>query len=521
MSGKGAGGRPALAALRPHYDLIVIGGGITGAGVLREASRIGGGGAVSALLVERGDYASGTSSWSSKLIHGGLRYLKEGQWRMTLESVRERERLLRDAPGLVEPQPFLMPLYRGAKPGRTAARIGFAIADLMARRRTAHMLDPSAALAAEPMLATTNLQAAIAFRDGVVDDARLVLRLVFDAVGAGAEAINHVEAALDPHGAGAAVTLTDATTGERRAIGARMVVQATGVWGGAASGTPALRPLRGSHFVFSRAVLPLTRAVAWMHPRDGRPVFAHPWEGAVLVGTTDLDHPDPNLTATMSRAEADYLIEALRAQFPGRAWHAGAALAAFAGLRPIVLGAAGTNPADLDPSAMPRDSALWSRPGLVGITGGKLTTFRVTARQVLREAARQQPKLAPARGGSLFAPADTNERRISGRLGAEAARWIARLPAAQQAAIAGTPYRWGELLWSLRHEHVVRLDDLLLRRTRLGLVAPRGGVDLLPDLEPICRAELDWDAPRWAAEAARYAQLWNDRHAPPPEGPAP
>jgi len=145
--------------------------------------------------------------------------------------------------------------------------------------------------------------------------------------------------------------------------------------------------------------------------------------------------------------------------------------------------------------------------GLVGITGGKLTTFRLAARQVLREAARQHPKLAPARGGSLFAPAGTNERRISGRLGGDAARWIASLPAAQQASIAGTPYRWGELLWSLRHEHVVRLDDLLLRRTRLGLVAPHGAIALLPDLEPICRAELHWDAPRLWFEVRKALSL--------------
>src|SRR4051812_17909864 len=109
------GGRLSLADLRSHYDLVVVGGGVVGAGVLREASRLGSG--VTALLVERDDYASGTSSWSSKLIHGGLRYLKAGQWRLTLESVREREHLLRDAPGLIEPQPFLMPFQRRAKPG--------------------------------------------------------------------------------------------------------------------------------------------------------------------------------------------------------------------------------------------------------------------------------------------------------------------------------------------------------------------------------------------------------------------
>jgi glycerol-3-phosphate dehydrogenase len=323
--------------------------------------------------------------------------------------------------------------------------------------------------------------------------------------------------ATAPAGSTTTVMLTDMRSGERRAIGARIVVQATGVWGDAGSGMPVLRPLRGSHLVYARAQFPLTCAVAWLHPRDGRPVFAHGWEGAVLVGTTDLDHPDATVTPTLSAAEADYLVEALRAQFPGRAWRAADALASFAALRPIVLpaGAPGAAVA-LDPSALPRDSALWSRPGLVGITGGKLTTFRVTAREVLRAAARQHPPLAPvASGAALFDASADRARRLHGRLGADAAHWIAALPAAEQAPLAGSPYCPGELRRSLRHEHVARLDDLLLRRTRLGLVVPRGAVDLFAAIEPLCRAELGWDASRWADEAARYTRLWADRHAPP------
>ena len=297
----------------PHYDLLIVGGGITGAAVLHAASQRG----LKALLVDRGDFASGTSSWSSKLIHGGMRYLKSGQWRMTLESVRERERLLVERPGLVEPQAFLMPLYEGSRPGPLALVAAFWIADRMAGRRTARRISPAEALALEPLLAAPSpaareraggegrapLRSAIAYRDGVVDDARLVLRLIFDAIGHGAQALNHVEATLvESGGRVTGARLEDRIDGERREVSATVTVHAAGVWAGAAPGAPSLRPLRGSHLVFAHETLPLRSALAWLHPLDRRPVFAHVWEGAVLVGTTDIDHPVAEMPATISPA---------------------------------------------------------------------------------------------------------------------------------------------------------------------------------------------------------------------------
>jgi hypothetical protein len=193
MMNPASSGRPRRDVnVEPSFELLIVGGGITGAAVLHAASRRG----VRALLVERDDFASGTSSWSSKLVHGGMRYLKSGQWRMTLESVRERERLLRERPGLVEPQPFVMPIHEGSRPGPLALATAFWIADRMARRRTSRRIAPEEALSLEPALAGGGLHAAIAYRDGVVDDARLVLRLIFDAVANGARALNHVDATL-------------------------------------------------------------------------------------------------------------------------------------------------------------------------------------------------------------------------------------------------------------------------------------------------------------------------------------
>jgi glycerol-3-phosphate dehydrogenase len=493
-----------------HYDLLIVGGGITGAAVLHAASERG----LKTLLVERDDFASGTSSWSSKLIHGGMRYLKSGQWRMTLESVRERERLLADRSGLVEPQPFLMPIHVGTRPGPAALSAAFWIADRMAGRRTARRIDAAAALALEPLLAPDGLRAAFAYRDGVVDDARLVLRLLFDAVARGAQALNHVDATLlDEGGRVVGARLVDRIEGgESRQVRAAMTVHATGVWAGTAPGAPRLRPLRGSHLVFARSTLPLQRALAWLHPHDRRPVFAHPWEGAVVVGTTDIDHPVTDVPATISAAEADYLVAALRAVMPGLAIDASMALSTYAGLRAIVV-APGEE--DRPPSALGRDSALWSRPGLVGITGGKLTTHRATANEVLRELGKQglrigSPRLSPS--NALVAAT-----RLQGRLGREGAAWVAARPAFEREPLLGTPYSLAELQWSLRFEQVRRLDDLLMRRSRLGLVAPQGAFALMSMLEAPCRDSLGWSAARWADESVRYRENWALRHAPPPD----
>jgi glycerol-3-phosphate dehydrogenase len=297
-----------------------------------------------------------------------------------------------------------------------------------------------------------------------------------------------------------------------------LVVNATGVWARqfapATVGAPQLRPLRGSHFVFSRGRLPISHAISWLHPRDRRPVFAYPWEGAVLYGTTDLDHDmRPAEAPRMTAEESVYLLEALNQRFPSVNLSAADALSTYAGVRPVVAGGKGA------PSAESRESALWASPGLVSITGGKLTTFRVTARKVLAEAARQEPELAPRCEAPLFATApadDVSMRRLLGRLGPDAARRLREESVADPfERIASTPYTWAELRWSARHEQVVHLEDLLMRRTRIGLVLTQGGRDLLPEIRATVQDELGWDDARWEAEETGYLAMWQQRHAPP------
>ena len=276
-----------------HWDLVVIGGGITGAGIFREAARMG----MRTLLVERMDYAWGTSSRSSKLVHGGLRYLKEGKILLTKASVEERERLLEEAPGLVEILGFLMPVYKDQSPGRAALSAGLTLYDMMARGHEHEFLEPQEFSMMLPHVKEQGLTGGFHFYDAQVDDARLVLRLINDAVASGAMALNYTEAAeilRDESGSVSGVIVRDTESGDMRELFTSAIINATGSWAESLHPSPDekrhLRPLRGSHLVFPHWTLPVAQAVTLIHPEDQRPVFVIPWEGAVLVGTTDLDH---------------------------------------------------------------------------------------------------------------------------------------------------------------------------------------------------------------------------------------
>jgi glycerol-3-phosphate dehydrogenase len=494
--------RPALNDLQAKYDLIVVGGGITGAGILLEATR----GGARTLLLDRGDFACGASSGSSKLVHGGLRYLKSGQWRLTRESVQERQRLLREAPDIVEAQEFMMPVYRGARPGKLALKVGLWLYDRMAGGAArSHWIEPGEARELEPQIRRDGLLGAMLYEDARTNDARLVLSLIVESCNAGAQARNYTEVTglLRGEGRVRGVAVRDAG-GTTREVEAGVVVDATGPGAGRLQGdgaAPKLRPLRGSHFIFAPDRLPVGRAVSWLHPRDRRPVFAYPWEGVTLYGTTDVDHDGADgAPPRMRRDEADYLIEGLAHQFPELNLQAADALSAYSAVRPVVAGG------KADPSAESRESTLWSAPGLVGVTGGKLTTFRLTAREALREAARQHQALAPPQADATMFHAPTST----------AMRTQTR--STEDIALAGTRWSLAKLRYSVRHEQVVHLDDLMLRRSRLGLVTPGGGRALLSKVQPVLREELGWSDAQWQGEERRYLELWARDHAPVPAG---
>lgn len=473
----------ALAA-GERVDVLVVGGGITGAGVALDAASRG----LSVALVERGDLAAGTSRWSSKLAHGGLRYLAQGQPGIAWESAHERAILLRAAPHLVSPLPMLVPLTP-ALPGPVAAgtmgvlRAGDAMRRLAGTPRhrlpNARRIDVPEARGLVPALSADGLRGAIMSWDGqLADDAALVVAVARTAAAHGARIVTYARA-LALRGDGADVR--DERTGGELRIRARHVVNATGVWAGSLAGGIRLRPSRGSHLLLPAALLGRPRA-ALNVPLDGsrsRFVFAVPrHDGLVLVGITDVPVlgpiPDvPEVTEEEERGLLRTISDALEApvgpsDVVGR----------FAGLRPLLDGGSGEGTADLS-----RRHAVIEDPDtrVVTVVGGKLTTYRRMAQDAV-DAIVRRPGVAagpcrtqrlPLVGALPSSGARGVPERLFRRYGAEAAAVLAlaagrpelALPLAGEVEVTGAELRFG-----LEHEGALTVDDLLDRRTRIGLV---------------------------------------------------
>jgi len=527
--------RPALwreavwSRLSGPWDLLVVGGGITGAGILREATRFG----LSALLVEQRDFGWGTSSRSSKLVHGGLRYLKQGKLRLTSESVHERERLVREGPGLVERLGFLLASYPGDRPGRLLYGTGLLVYDFLAGRWNHRHVSAAELRTLAPRISPKGLQGGFWFGDAETDDARLVFRVIREAVRGGAAALNYasVEELLIHGGEVTGVALKDGLTGRSCEVRARAVINATGAWADrlrAKAGSPArLRPLRGSHLVFPAWRLPAPQAMSIQHPRDHRPLFIIPWEGVTIVGTTDVDHRGSlDDEPSIGPEETAYLMEALTTRFPSLDLGLRDAIATFSGVRSII----GTG--KKDPSKESRDHAIWVEQGLVTVTGGKLTTFRLIALDALKAVRgrftgpvrlnESTPILdnVPADLPSGDALDESQRRRLLGRYGIEAGEVVASAREGELKPFPSTSTLPAEIRWAARSEWVAHLDDLLLRRVRLGLVAPQGGAAHLSTIRPICREELCWDEVRWDTEEKSYRELWKRQHGVPNMGTA-
>ena len=509
--------------IAPHWDLVVIGGGITGAGILRDATNMG----LQALLVEQKDFAWGTSSRSSKLIHGGLRYLKEGHFFLTKMAVEEREHLLKEFPGLVEPLEFLLPVYEHQRPGRRTLKIGLSLYDLMARERQHRFLEKTEFYRRMPYARLPGLKGGFFFYDAQVDDSRLVLRLINESVAAGAGALNYTAATdilRNSTGDVAGVKIEDTETHETRTLETRLVINATGCWAETLHPSPEpgrhLRPLRGSHLVFSAEALPVNAGVCFVHPRDNRTIFVLPWEGAVLVGTTDLDHEaDLALEPTITENEIAYLLEGLNTLFPSLDISSKDCISAFAGLRPIL------SDGRLSPSEESREHVVWVDQGLVTVTGGKLTTFRRLARDALKaakpfvESKRFSDKHKPIFAGPPdktihhFGLAETVWRRLYGRYDQNADALVQAADARDLEPIPATHTLWAELPFVAANERVRHLGDLLLRRVRIGLLTPQGGKEHLKRIRTLCQPVLPWDSKRWKKEIAIYLEQWHHSHA--------
>lgn len=511
-----------------EWDLIVIGGGVTGAGVLNEAAKMN----LRALLIEQNDYAWGTSSRSSKLVHGGLRYLKQGKFSLTLASVRERERLIKESGGLVKPINFLVPVYDDFGPGKWTVEAGLRIYDFMAGEKQHRYFHRQACLDLEPGIRQEHLQGGFSFKDADVDDARLVLRLINEASARGGAALNYVKATeilRDQSGNVVGVGALDVEMGIYRELKTRVVVNASGAWAEQLHPSPEsgrhIRPLRGSHLIISRSVLPVSFAVSFAHPDDGRPIFVRPWENAVLVGTTDVDH-DKSMSDEpyVSMEEAEYMIKGVRFMFPEAVIENEDMLSCMAGVRPVI------SRGKADPSEESREHAVWEDKGLVTITGGKLTTFRKTAREVLKTAqsglggaslaSDHEPvffKFRPSAGKRYNLP-DHQLRRLFSRYGFHGGETIASAPMLDLETAPGCDTLWAELAYAARFEQVRHLSDLLLRRTRVGLLTPDGGREFLDRVHQACAPYLDWGPDKWRREKDLYLETWQRYYSPPITG---
>ncbi len=469
-------------------DVVVVGGGITGAGVALDAALRG----YRTALVELGDLAQGTSSKSSKLVHGGLRYLANGDVAMVAEGVRERDRTRRSAPHLVRPLPFVVATPTAAD--RAMLKTGLLAYDLLGTGRAVaphERIGHRELRRVAPTLRTTT--GGYRYWDARTDDARLTLAVAQAARRAGALVVNHAAATAlgsDPAGRVSGVTVHDQLGGTTTDLTARWVVAAAGAWAGEVRGlappgtwAPEVTPARGAHLVFDHDTLPVTQAVVF-DGGDGRRLFAIPWGGQVYVGTNDV--PSDSLAAHVTEDDAAYLLGAVETAFETSPALVDA-VGAWAGVRPLVGG--GTATADLSR----RHLVVEDPPGLVSVTGGKLTTWRQMAEDVVDElvaadgrAARCTTVGLPLGATGDRRAGDERVRVVGARHGVAPVtcsalyhrhgdRAVDVLAACRQEEdglvplVPGLPYLRGEVRWAVRHELARTVDDVLQRRTRVAL----------------------------------------------------
>ena len=499
------------------WDIIVIGGGITGAGILREARRQG----YKALLLEQQDFSWGTSSRSSKMVHGGLRYLAAGDIKLTKESVQERQRLLKEAPGLVDPISFYFTFRKGKFPGRIAMKIILTIYDFFAGAQDNRYCNNKELLERFKGLDENKLQGASCYTDAMVDDSRLVLRVLQDSIDDGGYALNYtkVEDLLLTNGQVSGVSIQDCDHSQLIHLNAPVVINATGAWAdrlrNVVNSETRIRPLRGSHIVIAKSLFPISDVMTFLHVDDKRGVFIYPWEGTTVIGTTDIDHnEDIDIEAGISDQEVDYLLKAFNSQFPSNTLNRSDVLSTWAGVRPVI-GAEKSK----DPSKERRDHAVWSDNGLITVSGGKLTTFRLIALDTLAAAKDNLPVakdisddrvfLTPAITAKALSPENTSwAQRLLGRYGDKAIDLVNESSPDERHNLNETEFSLAECRWAIKYEAVEHLDDLLLRRTRLGMCLPYGGRNLYPSLKELFLSNQNWDDERWQQEVTRYETIW-------------
>lgn len=517
-----------LCARDTPWDLLVVGGGAVGLGVALDAALRG----YAVLLVERDDFAAATSSRSTKLLHGGVRYLRQGNVRLVREALAERGRVLANAPHLAAPLPFVIPAYRFGE--KLLYGAGLAVYEKLAGRASlgrSRMLDAAATRAALPGLRSDGLRGGVRYLDGQFDDARLAVCLAQSAWDHGATVLNHTElvALLQRGGTVSGGVVRDRETGACFEVPARVVVNATGVFSDAVrrlarpDAEATVAPSQGTHLVLPRRFLPGETALMIPKTDDGRVLFAIPWQGRLLLGTTDLAVPEA-LPEPVARAdEIAYLLHHI-ARYLDPAPAAADILSVFSGLRPLV-----RQPGARGSAALARDHLLHHEAGLVSIVGGKWTTYREMAEQTVDLAAQIAglPARACATAGLALhgAPPHPGQARPApagdplARYGSDAAALRALAAADPDLAAPlhpALPLSGAEVVWAARHEMARTVIDVLARRAGATLLDARASLEIAPAVARLLARELGHDDAWAAREAAACVRHVRARCLPPP-----
>ncbi|HEV2129891.1 MAG TPA: glycerol-3-phosphate dehydrogenase/oxidase [Longimicrobiaceae bacterium] len=497
---------------REVFDLLVVGGGITGVGIALDAALRG----LRVALVEAGDFAQGTSSRSSRLIHGGLRYLETFDFRLVFEASAERRRLLELAPHLVHPLPFLFPIWKRGPVGYRKLQAGLWLYDGLALMRNIgrhRMLGREAALEAEPRLRREGLRGGGCYYDAAVDDARLTLAVARAAHQAGAAMVSYAEVVgflSGGRGTGGAV-VEDRLGGESAEVRARLVINATGPWSDEVrrladpDAAPRLRPTKGVHLMLRRERVGNRGALIFPSPVDGRIMFVLPWGRFTYLGTTDTDFEGELHDVQADGADVEYLLESANGIFPEAHLRSEHVISTWAGVRPLL---AEHTEEEIAAGATSREHEIWRDPGgLLTVAGGKLTTYRTMAAEAVDEAAgilraEHGIESGPSRTADLHLPGSPPEpweqfrRRIREEAvafgltaetgshlacayGADAEQILESVclePTLRTPLLAGHAPIWAEVSYAAAQEMTMTVEDLLQRRLHMLYEAEDGGV---------------------------------------------
>jgi glycerol-3-phosphate dehydrogenase len=495
------------------FDVIIVGGGATGLGAAVDSASRG----YKTLLLEGADFAKGTSSRSTKLVHGGVRYLAQGNVSLVFEALHERGLLHQNAPHLCSVLPFVVPAYKwydqpyyGAGLllySALAGKLGFGLSRIVGK---------SEALRLTPTLRSNGLKGGVVYFDGQFDDTRLAVALMRTFVDLGGVAINYARVAGLPKQGDkvSGVGFVDCLSGDEHEVAGKGVINATGVF------TDALRrmddpaakktvaPSQGVHIVLDKAYLPGDHAIMIPKTDDGRVLFAVPWHGRVVVGTTDTPVPEASDEPRALQKEVEFLLSHA-SRYLSRPVDASNVLSIFAGLRPLVK--AGD---DQNTKALSRDHTIMIAPsGLITITGGKWTTYRHMGEDVINRvaqiaglpAADSKTKTMALRGASREALPDPE--RVYGSDAPAVRAVCAEQPAWSKPMADGLPYRLGEAAWAARYELAQTVEDVLARRTRALLLNARAAIAAAPAVAHVLAHELDKDAAWQARQVQDFTAL--------------